>query len=64
MAITVPIKTEMIMTIQRESTPSLYISLINCLKNILHRSGSVILFIISRVYSPILCNALFIFILS
>ena len=51
---------EMIITIQMESTPNLYISLINCLKNIFHLSGKEIALVISSVYSPSLCNALFI----
>ena len=50
----------MITTIQRESTPSLYISFINCLKNMLHLSGIDMDFPINMTYSPILCNALFI----
>ena len=63
MAITVPIKMEMMTTIQRESTPNLYISFINCLKNMLHRLGTEMHFPINMTYSPILCNALFIILL-
>ena len=60
MAITVPIKMEMMTTIQRESTPNLYISFINCLKNMLHRLGTEMHFPINMTYSPTWCNALFI----
>ena len=52
MAITVPIKMEMMTTIQRESTPNLYISFINCLKNMLHRLGTEMHFPINMTYSP------------
>jgi hypothetical protein len=54
--ITAPIKNEIIMTIHKELTPSLYISLKKSFINSLNLSGRVRVLFISTVYCPTLSN--------